>query len=124
MAVAATRQTARGAAPELRSRMRVQVGERRAMGPGKADLLEAIEGTGSLAEAARGLGMSYMRAWRLVREMNDSFQQPLVELRRGAHGGAQMTADGRAVLALYREMEAAARRATAAGWRKLRRRLR
>src|SRR6185503_17738000 len=124
MAVAATRQGTRGAAPELSSRMRVLVGERRAMGPGKADLLEAIDRSGSLVDAARELGMSYMRAWRLVREMNDSFQHPLVELRRGAHGGAHVTADGREVLALYREMERAARRAAAGGWRKLRRRLR
>jgi len=104
--------------------MRVLVGERRAMGPGKADLLEAIDRSGSLVDAARELGMSYMRAWRLVREMNDSFQHPLVELRRGAHGGAHVTAAGREVLALYREMERAARRAAAGGWRKLRRRLR
>ncbi len=65
-----------------------------------------------------------MRAWRLVREMNDSFRLPLVELRRGAHGGARLTAEGNAVLTLYREMQRAARPAAAPGWRKLRQHLR
>ena len=112
------------AAPELRPRLRVQVGAAHAMGPGKADLLESIEARGSLADAARELGMSYMRAWHLVGEMNEAFRQPLVELRRGAQGGATLTGEGRIVLALYREMDAAARRAAAPAWRRLRRRLR
>jgi molybdate transport system regulatory protein len=94
------------------------------MGPGKADLLEAIGAEGSLASAARGLGMSYMRAWRLAQEMNAAFREPLVELRRGARGGARLTAEGQAVLALYREIDRAARRAAEPGWRKMRRRLR
>ncbi|MGH8717510.1 MAG: winged helix-turn-helix domain-containing protein, partial [Burkholderiales bacterium] len=38
----------------------------RAMGPGKADLLEAIERHGSISAAAREMGMSYRRAWMLV----------------------------------------------------------
>ena len=37
-----------------------------AIGPGKADILEAIGETGSIAAAGRHLGMSYKRAWRLV----------------------------------------------------------
>ena len=108
----------------LRPRLRAYVGDRRALGPGKADLLAAIEREGSLAAAARALGMSYMRAWRLVREMHELFRAPLVELRRGAGGGAALTPDGIAVLALYRAMEAAAERAIAPLWAKLRRRLR
>jgi molybdate transport system regulatory protein len=108
----------------LRPRLRVYVGDRRALGPGKADLLAAIEREGSLAAAARALGMSYMRAWRLVREMHELFRAPLVELRRGAAGGAALTRAGVAVLELYRAMEAAADRAVAPLWAKLRRRLR
>jgi molybdate transport system regulatory protein len=125
MAAFAGKRPARAAArPELHARLRVQLGAAHAIGPGKADLLEAIEARGSLADAARELGMSYMRAWHLVREMNEAFRAPLVELRRGAQGGATLTSDGRAVLALYRDMEKTARRAMEAAWRKLRRRLR
>ena len=36
------------------------------LGPGKADLLEAIAHHGTVRDAAAELGMSYMRAWKLV----------------------------------------------------------
>src|SRR5215510_8322887 len=76
------------------------------LGPGKADLLEAIGRTGSLRLAARSLGMSYMRAWKLVQMLNQGFRERLVLTHRGgaAHGAARLTPTGRAVLALYREM--------------------
>ena len=51
-------------------RLRVLHGKEIALGPGKVSLLEEIERTGTLAEAARGLGMSYMRAWHLLQTMN------------------------------------------------------
>ena len=111
-------------APKLRPRLRVYVGERRALGPGKADLLSAIASAGSLAGAARSLGMSYMRAWRLMREMNELFRRPLVEVHPGARGGARLTAEGERVLELYRAMERATERAISTLWPRLRRRLR
>jgi molybdate transport system regulatory protein len=39
------------------------------MGPGKAELLEGIRETGSIA-AGRRMRMSYKRAWFLVEAMN------------------------------------------------------
>ena len=95
------------------------------MGPGKADLLEAIARTGSIRGAAEELGMSYMRAWTLVKTMNAAFRSPLVEKERGgsAQGGAQLTERGAAVLELYRTMEAKAERAIRGDWARLRRQL-
>ena len=77
------------------------------LGPGKADLLEAIARTGELRGAASRLGMSYMRAWTLLRVMNTAFREPLVQTTRGGsrHGAAGLTRTGRAVLSLYRAME-------------------
>jgi molybdate transport system regulatory protein len=96
-----------------------------ALGPGKADLLEAIASTGSISAAARRLGMSYRRAWVLVATMNDCFLQPLVATSRRRSAGAALTDDGRTVLALYRRIEtkslAAARRDLDALRRRLRR---
>ena len=77
------------------------------LGPGKADLLDAVRESGSLRRAATALGMSYMRAWQLAKTMNGAFRAPLLALERGgaAHGGASLTASGTRVLALYRAME-------------------
>ena len=86
-----------------------------ALGPGKADLLEALSRTGSLAQAARELEMSYMRAWSLVRTMNEAFREPLVVTHRGGQGrgGASLTPTGERALLLYRKMQQRALRATA-----------
>jgi molybdate transport system regulatory protein len=92
-----------------------------AFGPGKADLLDEVRAHGSIRQAAENLGMSYMRAWKLIRVMNDAFPRPLVEKTRGGtgHGGAALTADGEKVLALYRAMEKKATRAMGGEWRRL-----
>lgn len=92
------------------------------LGPGKADLLDAVARTGSIRAAAEDLGMSYMRAWTLIRTMNEAFREPLVEKVRGGseQGGAQLTASGKNVLALYRRMEEKATGAAEGLWAKLR----
>jgi molybdate transport system regulatory protein len=81
-----------------------------AMGPGKADLLKAIDASGSISAAARLLGMSYRRAWLLVDTMNQSFKSPVVETLTGGEkgGGARVTDTGREVLRRYLDMEAKA----------------
>jgi len=105
----------------FRPRLRVLHGEEIAIGPGKADLLEAIDRAGTLAEAAGQLGMSYMRAWKLLQTMNTCFKEPLVSTARGGseHGHASLTATGHAVLALYRRMEDSARQAAEPAWQDL-----
>lgn len=94
-------------------RLRVLLGEAIAIGPGKAQLLEQIEATGSISAAARAMGMSYRRAWLLVDTMNQCFHEPLVETAAGGKGGggARVSPLGHEVLARYRAME---RRAAAA----------
>ena len=86
-----------------------------AIGPGKADLLEAIANSGSIAEAARSMDMSYRKAWALVRALNEAFALPLVETRKGglAGGSATLTKAGQQTLNLYRQMEKRAARAIA-----------
>ncbi len=81
-----------------------------AIGPGKADLLEAINQSGSISAGARAMGMSYKRAWDLVDAMNKSFREPLVATATGGShgGGARVTPFGLDVLTRYRAMEAKA----------------
>jgi molybdate transport system regulatory protein len=94
-------------------RFRVHIKHAVAIGPGKADVLQGIAETGSMAETGRRIGMSYQRVWALVRAMNAHFVEPLVVTQRGgpAGGGAQLTPMGVQVLELYRTMELDAQRA-------------
>ena len=67
--------------------VRLHHGDAIALGPGKADLLAAISQTGSIAAAARTLGLSYRRAWVMVETINTSFAEPLVATSKGGGGG-------------------------------------
>jgi molybdate transport system regulatory protein len=93
--------------------LRICLGDEIALGPGKADVLDAIDTAGTIAGAGRLLGMSYKRAWNLVETMNRCFKSPLVETSKGgaSRGGASLSPLGRAVLERYRSMEDAAKSA-------------
>jgi molybdate transport system regulatory protein len=91
----------------LKLRAQIYCGEVPAIGPGKADLLEAIDHEGSIAAAGRALGMSYRRSWVLVDEMNRCFQEKLVETLTGGgrDRGARLSRMGHTMLNAYRELE-------------------
>jgi molybdate transport system regulatory protein len=94
-------------------------------GPGKAELLEKIAGTGSLQGAAAAMEMSYMKAWKMIKGLNTSFAEPLVVMQRGGktQGGAELTKNGREVLALYQAAVKAAEKASAPMLKKMTKRL-
>ena len=112
--------------PALVPRLRIVQPGKPPFGPGKAELLEYIAATGSIRTAAQEMGMSYPRAWSLVREMNHLFTGPLVTRTRGGGtgGGAELTPLGQTVLHRYLSMEAACREVVAADWRALQQLLR
>ncbi len=95
--------------------LRVDLGEDRAIGPGKIRLLEAIRDTGSITQAGISLGMSYRRAWLLVDDMNNCFREPVISTQAGGThgGGAALTAFGARLIDQYRAIEAEAHTATA-----------
>jgi molybdate transport system regulatory protein len=95
-------------APAPRLRLRLVFDGGTTLGPGKADLLELICETGSIAAAGRRMQMSYKRAWSLVEDLNGAFREPVVDSTRGGSGGggARLTETGRAVLDHYRRLEA------------------
>jgi molybdate transport repressor ModE-like protein len=88
--------------------LRVDLGEDRAVGPGKIRLLEAIRDTGSITKAGIALGMSYRRAWLLVDDMNNCFREPVVAAQAGGThgGGAALTPFGATLIDQYRAIEA------------------
>lgn len=92
----------------LKLKLQLVCGDGYALGPGKADLLDAIDREGSISGAGRALGMSYRRTWLLVDEMNRCFAERLVETLSGGgrERGARVTECGHRVLSAYRRLEA------------------
>ena len=92
---------------QLKLKAQIFCGDEPAIGPGKADLLEAIDREGSISAAGRAMGLSYRRAWLLVDSMNRCWIERLVETTAGggAAKGARLTACGHAVLDGYRALE-------------------
>jgi len=99
----------------LGPRLRVFLEPDFAIGPGKAEILQGIKETGSIAAAGRRMGMSYKRAWNLVDEMNRHFRAPVVEAAKGGRtgGGAELTEFGEEILVRYQRMAALAQEAIA-----------
>src|SRR6476646_1059772 len=104
--------------PSLSVRIEIDAGGR--IGPGKIELLETIDRSGSISAAGRAMEMSYKRAWDLVDEINRICRQAAVERQTGGKngGGAVLTPFGATLVARYRKIErdaaSAARRELAA----------
>ncbi|MFP4616262.1 MAG: TOBE domain-containing protein [Thiohalorhabdus sp.] len=79
------------------------------LGQGRAELLERIDELGSMAKAARAMGMGYKRAWDMVEAMNNRADAPLVERVTGGRGGGgtRLTEHGRRMIEEFRAAEAA-----------------
>lgn len=85
-------------------------GEKKAFGPGIAELLEGVERLGSLSKSARKMGMSYSKAWTVVHGCERELGFLLIESRIGGKngGGAGLTGEAREMLSRYRAFEAEA----------------
>jgi molybdate transport system regulatory protein len=75
-------------------------------------LLRLIEETGSLAEAAARMKLSYRRAWGKVREIESNLGIKLIESEAGGAGGggSKLTTDGRRLVELFEKFETATER--------------
>ncbi len=113
MATTPSRST-RTRAPAHRLSIRIDLASGARIGPGKVALLEEIARSGSISAAGRALKMSYRRAWELVEDLNSHLGQPVVSTAAGGAGGggAQLTKAGATLVAQYRAVEEAARKAT------------
>ena len=79
----------------------------RFMGIGRLELLDHIQRTGSINQAAKAMRMSYKRAWDLVHSMNTQADAPLVTTQTGGStgGGTIVTAEGEKYLNHYRALQ-------------------
>ena len=75
-------------------------------GAGRMRLLEAVDRTGSILQAARELGMSYRSAWGRLKTTEQRLGKSLVEKVPGAgrRGGSQLTESGRFLLERYHKL--------------------
>ena len=78
------------------------------IGGGRARLLERIDELGSIAAAARSMGLGYRNAWLWIETANRLAATPLVEKIAGGPGGghARLTAEGREAVAQYKKLHA------------------
>ena len=91
---------------EFRFRLWIDVDGAKFFGPGRAELLQLIEETGSISKAAMAMGMSYKKAWGMVSEMNGKSHAPFVITKPGGEkgGGAQLTQTGKEVVSAYNKI--------------------
>ena len=75
----------------------------KAFGDGPYELLRRVEKTKSLHRAAREMGMSYSKAWRLIRTLEVRLGFILLERKVGGHsgGGSRVTPEGKELMKRY-----------------------
>ncbi|WP_421876863.1 winged helix-turn-helix domain-containing protein [Marinoscillum sp.] len=91
---------------EIRLRCWVDINGEKFFGPGPARLLLMIEEEGSIARAAKKMGMSYKKAWDLIHNLNTKGSSPYVVSQKGGQkgGGAELTTKGKEVVAAYQNL--------------------
>jgi len=88
-------------------KIRIQIGKNFYLGPGKILLLETILEKGSITAAATELGMSYRKAWNLIREINEASITKIINTSTGGKGtgGATISKNGLAFIKSFRKIE-------------------
>ena len=89
---------------KIKHKLWLEKNDRVIFGPGRFELLEAIEECQSLSAAAKKLKMSYRAAWGRLRASEDRLGIPLVELtdnRQGMH----LTAEAKKLKNAFVELE-------------------
>lgn len=79
------------------------------LGFGRIELLKKVAETQSISAAAKAMGMSYKKAWKLINAMNSCTEKPLVVTSTGGKdgGGTSITEYGREMIARFEELNLA-----------------
>jgi molybdate transport system regulatory protein len=91
---------------KLKATLRIVGEEIPFFGPGRLQLLENIDKTGSINQAAKNMNMSYKKAWKMISSMNEQAKKPLVTLQTGGSsgGGAIVTEQGHEIMNYYQAL--------------------
>ena len=75
-------------------------------GPGRVELLQRIEKTGSINKAANEMGMSYKKAWEMINALNGQASKPLVITQTGGNmgGGSVITGEAKNLIAYHNQL--------------------
>ncbi len=97
---------------EPRVKLWVEKDGKLALSAYRVRLLRLIDETGSLAEAAERMGLSYRRAWGKLREIESNLGLKLVASEAGGAGGggSRLTEDGRKLIEIFERFQAATER--------------
>ena len=78
--------------------------ETRFFGPGPVELLQYIDETGSINQAAKKMQMSYKKAWEIVHNLNTITTKPFVITASGGEkgGGSSISTEAKELIAYYR----------------------
>jgi molybdate transport system regulatory protein len=78
----------------------------RFFGPGRVELLQRIEETGSINKAAKEMGMSYKKAWEMVNALNSQVSKPFVITQTGGEkgGGSIITPEAKQLIAYHNQL--------------------
>ncbi|MFN5416699.1 MAG: winged helix-turn-helix domain-containing protein [Flavobacteriia bacterium] len=73
------------------------------LGKGRINLLKNIDQFGSISKAAKEMGMSYKKAWNLVKSMNSNFKSPIVlgSIGGANGGGSSLSSSGIQLIQIY-----------------------
>ena len=88
-------------------KIRIQIKKNFYIGPGKVLLLEAILEKGSISAAAKSIGMSYKKAWGLIKEINSSSNNKIIKTNTGGQGvrGTKISEEGINFIKSFRTIE-------------------
>jgi molybdate transport system regulatory protein len=88
----------------LDGRIWIETAGEKILGHGRVELLERIQASGSIRQAALQMKMSYKQAWDLINHMNTHFTSPVVISHRG--GNAIITDYGLNVISRFHYFQA------------------
>ena len=91
---------------QVRYKVWLERGGQVALSDWRVQLLEEIDRHGSLAEAARHIGVPYKTAWYKLKEMEKSLGEALLTSASGGPkgGGATLTDAGREAIRQYQQL--------------------
>jgi len=87
--------------------MWIECENERFFGPGRAELLQHIEATGSINKAAKAMKISYKKAWGMIAALNEQATKPMVISKTGGEegGGSIITNEAKELIDFHKNLK-------------------